>query len=118
MPKYESWQMGAAVRKAIRQAPVVSDAPATRSVPNSRKTKKWCRGKAGVEHVLNVKTHRELKNWVAGSDILKGWLVCYCSKCGKEIESYIPPINSRTAKPVPDWAAEYFRANPEEATSR
>lgn len=116
MPKYESWAMGAAVRKATRQTPV-DDAPRTRGVPNKRDTKRWCRGKVGVEHKLAVKTYRELKG--TGGMAFQGWLVRYCSGCGKEIEQFVPPWRgSASSKPIPKWAEEYFEAHPDERPLR
>jgi hypothetical protein len=118
MPKFESWREGAAVRKATRQARP-DDAPKTRGVPNRRNTKLWCRGKVGVKHVVKVGTYSDLKNWngragsVNLSDAFHGWLVQYCSECGKELQRYVPPFSSHYAKPIPDWAEAYLVEHPE-----
>lgn len=119
MPKYESWSHGAAVRKAGRQSPVVDDAPKTRGVPNNRKTKIWCKGKVGVEHKMAVSTYVLLKGWDArGCGTLghafKGWLIRYCSVCGKELENYMPPLSGMSStRVIPDWAVAYFAEHPD-----
>ncbi len=109
--------MGAAVRKATRQSPI-DDTPRTRGVPNKRNTKLWCKGKVGVEHKPAVKTWFELKNWQGAPTTWKGWLVLYCSECGKELQSYVPPFDNyplRKPHVVPDWAAKHFAEHPEDA---
>jgi hypothetical protein len=122
MAKYSSWREGAVAVKAARQAPVVDDAPATRHVPNKRDTKRWCKGKVGREHKPAVKTYSELKNWQGikgmATDIWQGWVVQYCTECGKELDHYSPPwgnvaLYRKPPPPPPAWAEEYFADHPE-----
>jgi hypothetical protein len=102
--------MGVAVRKAARQT-LVDDAPKTRSVPNKRNTKLWCKGKVGVEHKPVVGTWRAAKNW-SGPNIFHGGLIQYCSECGKEIAQFLPMRGS--ARPTPEWAEAFYVLHPEE----
>ncbi len=120
MPKYSTWREGAAARKDARHT-TPDDAPKTRGVPNKRNTKRWCKGKVGVEHKPAVKTYRELKNWQGigdgqwGSNIFQGWLVRYCTECGKEIDHFYPqPSGHPVPKPTPEWAEEYFKDHPDD----
>ena len=103
----KSWKEGAVARRDARHTSV-PDAPRTRSIPNRRDTKRWCKGKIGVEHVLAIKSYRDLK----GDDspqVFSGWLVRYCSVCGKETDLYMPPWPStRKQKPAPGWVTEFF----------
>jgi hypothetical protein len=112
--------MRSAARKAIRQS-LNSDVSRTRSIPNTRDTKQWCKGKIGVEHKLAVKTYLDLKNWTSPG--FEGWLVRYCATCGKELATYAPPWRTMVPlpqmsrryqpKPMPEWASEFFDAHPE-----
>lgn len=106
--------MGVAVRKAARQT-LVDDAPKTRSVPNRRNTRRWCKGKVGAEHKSVVGTWRALKH-TGGRDfhgtLFHGGLIRYCSECGKEIETFLPMRGS--SRPTPDWAEAFYVLHPEE----
>ena len=93
--------------KIERQAPVVDDAPRTRGVPNKRDTKRWCKGKVGVEHKLTVATRSMPGKDHGLPESFKNWLVRYCTTCGKEIAWYYPM--GRAKKNPPEWVLE-FRA--------
>src|ERR1035441_9105269 len=122
MGKVSSWREATVVRKVARQAPA-PEAPKTRGVPNKRDTKRWGRGSVNVAHKPAVKTYAELKHWQGlkglAQNIWQGWLVRYCSECGKELEHYTPPWGDVAAylkppPPPPEWAEDYFQAHPEE----
>lgn len=114
--------MGAAARRDSRHT-LGSDAAKTRSNPNKRDTKRWCKGKVGIEHKPAVKTYAEIKNWqgikgLAKGDIWQGWLVQYCSTCGKELDHYVPPFGDvalyrKPPPPPPEWAEAFFADHPE-----
>jgi hypothetical protein len=98
------------VKKDPRDA---SRLPLEREVPRSpsltvKKTKRWCRGKVGVEHKLVVSNYADLGklSWLSQA---REWLVLYCSTCGKELDSYTPlPPYILKPSPVPPWAAEHL----------
>jgi hypothetical protein len=106
MPKFESWRHGSTARRDERQAPRPETAHAKGG--SSRNTKRWCRGKVGVEHALVVR-----KKAALGKSYY-GWSKCivrYCSRCGKELDYYWPPSDSwpkemRDKRPAPDWIKE------------
>jgi hypothetical protein len=97
-------------------------------VPNKRDTKRWCKGKVGVEHKPAVKTFSEIKNWQGfgdrkATDLWQGWLVQYCTGCGKELDHYTPPYGDvakyrKPPPPPPAWATEFFEAHPETRPTR
>jgi hypothetical protein len=88
-----SWKArGVIVRDArhTHNGPNVMPGP----MPTKRKdTKRWCRGKAGVEHKLVVVVLRRFT--------LIPSLVRHCSGCGKEFGSY----SGVWGKP-PEWASQ------------
>jgi hypothetical protein len=122
MAKASSWRERANAVKIARQAPA-PEAPKTRGLGNKRDTKRWCKGKVGVKHMPAVKTYAELKNWKGlkglAPNIWQGWLVQYCSECGKELDHYVPPwgdvaVYRKPPPPPPAWAEEFFQAHPDE----
>lgn len=105
MPKFSSWREGSAARRDTRQAPAPLTAN-TRSVPNKRDTKRWCKGKVGVEHKLVVKTRRELgKEHYRSPDKMPS-LCRYCEACGREFDWYHPWFKADRQNP-PQWVVEY-----------
>jgi len=66
----------------------------------SRKnTKKWCRGKVGVQHKLECRKYNE-----APSALSSSWRILVCAKCGKHFDYYYPSSWWKQAKP--DWVTE------------
>jgi len=64
-----------------------------------------------------VKNWRGVGSWGV-SDSFRGWLVQYCSECGRDLASYSPPHRDWPyppggRKPVPEWAEAYYAAHPE-----
>jgi hypothetical protein len=108
MPKFESWREGATVRRDARRT-AVDDTPKTRGL-SSRDTRRWCKGKIGVEHKHEVKPWSDLKK----HGFVLDWLVLFCSTCGKDLDRYIPPHPNwtRKPKPTPEWAAKYIAEHP------
>lgn len=100
----ESWkQSGTKVRDARHTK--VEDA-ATPGLSKKKDTKKWCKGKAGVEHELKCYPYKhDGKN-----KYLKSCYVLACSSCGKEFASYFGTFSS-TKKP--DWVVEEVASNEE-----
>jgi hypothetical protein len=107
MPKFSSWREGSAARRVERQAPAAKDVPKTRG---TRDTKRWCRGRLGVEHRAVVKTRSELGKDTWSRDHLKPlrrqWLIRFCTVCGKEIDHYYP-FGTMIDRPPP-WALEFI----------
>lgn len=106
MPKFNSWRESAAARRDTRQAPAPQN-DNSRSIPNKRDKKRWCKGKTGVEHKFAVASREEL-----GKDHgMKGrgydqWLIRYCTGCGREVAWYYP-LFKRDRKNPPAWVLEY-----------
>lgn len=89
-----SWKArGVAVRDArhTHNGPEISGAPT-----KHKDTKRWCRGKAGVEHTLVVVVMRRFT--------LFPELVRHCSTCGKEFGRYSHHVWS--VKWRPEWATD------------
>lgn len=76
----------------------------TPKLPKKKDTKRWCKGKVGVEHQLKCYSYDELKNKnssLAGS-FGKDWKILACTVCGKEIDRWYP-FGSRKNNAKPDW---------------
>ena len=114
MPKFASWQQGTAARKVVRQVRA-SDAHGTRNIPNGRKTRRFCRGKEGLEHKPAVTTYGATKMARWGVASFDRWLLQYCTVCGKELASYSPPAAApgRVVPPPPEWVLPYLALHPE-----
>jgi hypothetical protein len=102
MGRSTTWKEGAALRRDARHT-AVNDSPRGRSIPNKRDTKKWCRGKPGVEHKPEVMTYAESKRMdMSGfGRQFQGWLIRYCSVCGKELAHWFGRGDP------PDWATAF-----------
>lgn len=76
-----------------------------------KKTKRWCRGKVGIEHKPVVSNYAAIGKlaWLPGAEL---WLVLYCSACGKELDSYTPSHEDHPAfikrRPLPSWASKHL----------
>lgn len=98
MGNQDSWKKSAADRRDDRNTKS-SDQP--KPIAAKKNTKRWCKGKEGVEHILVAITYNDLHKAVVPNTVFNtDWWVRYCSTCGKEIAHYFPFGNS---KPKPDW---------------
>ena len=111
-----SWKArGTAVRDSRHEhaGPEVASAPS-----RPRDTKRWCKGKVGREHALVVRDARELGKYALQT---RQRLVQFCSKCGKELDSWSAPMvcgilqKDGTIKaceifvrPQPEWARKHL----------
>jgi len=106
------------------------DAP-TKKTPSKKDTRKWCRGKEGVEHVValetnswtNPNTHETVRcRWTPWGK--RPHYTCWCRKrcttCGKVMEDYLrdktqcpywveQPSEEEFARLWPTWAAHRRR---------
>lgn len=80
--------------------------------PSKKKdTRKWCKGKKGVEHKKKCVDYRTTKgivtNWPgvwANNSLFKDWKVLICTECGKELAHWTGKMPWETkSRPVPDW---------------
>lgn len=97
----KSWRESANQRRDARHTKSpdeVGKRPAAK-----KDTKKWCRGKVGVEHKPKCVDYRETKNNYAGMGpgFSKGWKLLVCEACGKELDHYYP--FGKAKKNPPDW---------------
>lgn len=70
---------------------------------NSKKnTKRWCKGKAGVEHTGECKAYDDVKH--SGLKCPE-WKILVCKTCGKELDNYWPYPADWNLKPIakPEW---------------
>ncbi len=72
---------------------------------NSRKTRRWCKGKVGVEHKPKCVDYQAVKRWAGAHVALKDWKLLICTVCGKELDTWSPaPTNwGFTWDKKPDW---------------
>ena len=71
---------------------------------NRKDTKRWCKGKEGIEHEPVVYTCKELHMYD-----FDNWLVLTCKNCGKNLELYFPFGKEKKQNP-PEWVKEYRAA--------
>lgn len=64
----------------------------SRPKPAKKDTKKWCRGKVGVEHEPKCMQGR-----------FPEYRILACVKCGKELDHYWPARWMTTQPPRPAW---------------
>lgn len=90
------WRERANKRRDARQ----TKAPVTRAPGGSKRdTKKWCRGKVGVEHTPLCIDYNRLKN----TSYLDGWKVLVCTKCRKELDTWAPVSWMKDDRKPPAW---------------
>jgi hypothetical protein len=75
--------------------------------PAKKNTKKWCRGKVGIEHKPVCRDYSEVKRtglemFGRKVNLYKGWKLLVCAACGKELATYYP-FGSDKRNP-PEWA--------------
>ncbi len=82
-------------------------APETPQHRSRKNTRRWCRGKAGVEHQLAVVKHayigppedRTCLWWPWGKEKYRTWHCCHverCTECGKNLRHLV-------GRECPDW---------------
>lgn len=78
-------------------------------IPSKRKNRKrWCGGHAGREHITECRKYADAKNiyyhlnddWT--TSVYSGWYVLVCTKCGKEVDSYVRIAGRKR----PDWVVD------------
>lgn len=107
----ESYKKQAANRRDERNAKGTITAPGG----SSRSTRRWCKGKIGQAHTLTVTLFSALKraSYTSAATMYKGWLVRYCTTCGKEVDRYYPMPGWPKRRPAPEWAFAYYIEHPE-----
>lgn len=95
------WKEGALKRRDARHTKV-SDEP-TKSVKVAKKkdTKKWCRGKEGVEHKLECVPYSATKKTT--QKFYESWRLLICKTCGKEMDTYFPSLGKFIRRQKPAW---------------
>lgn len=99
------WKIDASKRRDARNARSPGETPKPATANAKKNTRKWCRGKVGIEHQPKCVDHIQTKGW----SILQssGAKLLVCTACGKELDRYWPigPWESYAANhPPPDWA--------------
>lgn len=79
------WKQAAARRRDERNAKP-DDAP-TPGASERKNTKRWCRGKIGVEHQAECRGYNETKRQGLARHS-NSWRVLVCSECGKELKTW------------------------------
>jgi hypothetical protein len=93
MTSYSNWKEGSVKRRDARHTKSSDEHRTT--VPNKRNTKKWCKGKVGVEHKPKCMKYSEVKR---SGKLFDTWRILVCTVCGKELGTYY-----NTKKNKPDW---------------
>lgn len=99
-----SWKKQHADRRDER-ATKAPDAPTKKNA--KKDTKRWCRGKEGVEHKARCRNYDDVKGPLRVSTTIvshHGWKLLVCDVCGKELDFYYP--FGRAKKNPPDWVEE------------
>lgn len=91
-----SWKKSAADRRDARNT---KSPEASKPVPSKKDTKRWCKGKVGVEHKLECRDYVATKN---APEYLNRWKLLICTACGKELERWAP-FGRRANNPPPEW---------------
>lgn len=83
-----------------RDARAAKDELSERPVASAKNTKRWCRGRVGVEHqgqcfrretpIIPARYHYQL----------------ICTVCGKHLDWYWPMVGVPSQKPKPAWLVE------------
>ena len=79
------------IKRRDERATKISDKPkgSLKAPAKKKDTKRWCRGKEGVEHKAECQAH----------PVLKAYKELICTSCGKHLDIYHPRY--KTTKP--DW---------------
>jgi hypothetical protein len=102
------WKARAVRRRDARHTKSPTEIPKARVANAKKDTKRWCRGKTGVEHSPKCVDYRGTK--LAPSDFrgrpinpYEGWKLLVCATCGKELDRYCPR-RGNDKQPRPAWA--------------
>lgn len=81
-----------------------------RPYPGKKDKNRWCKGKIGKEHSLQVAKYSDIKQRYANLKVGKhvfgaNWYLQYCKSCGKEINIYY----SFQKKNKPQWLVDYLK---------
>ena len=99
-----SWKQEAAQRRDARNAKAPEPDP-LKPKPAKKDTRRWCRGKEGVEHKTECRDYDAVKgDLIVGTTVIggrKGWKILVCTVCGKELKRYYP--FGKEKKNPPDW---------------
>jgi hypothetical protein len=94
------WDRDAARRRDVRRSKAPSDTPRPRS---SKDTKRWCRGKEGVEHQAKCVSYLESKNepppQPGSLDVRARWRTLLCAVCGRHL-AYFWPFTTKEEPPA------------------
>ena len=72
---------------------------------SAKDTRKWCRGKVGVEHKPVCVAYGELKSTTATTPISREWRTLVCTECNKHLDHWCPWPWTRNKK-KPGWVVE------------
>ncbi len=64
-----------------------------------KNTRKWCRGKVGIEHMPKCFAYGHGRGAALG--IFADWRTLVCTTCGKRLDSWCPW--QRETRPTPPW---------------
>lgn len=101
------WKEGANKRRDARHTKT-DDEPKRSLKPAKTKkdTKRWCRGKIGIEHDAVCLTYDEAKSVNDNSGFFHKYMAQYrylvCKNCGKELATYYGASNQKK----PDWVTK------------
>lgn len=89
-----SYRVSANKRRDQRQAKINVKPPSG----GRKDTKRWCRGKVGVEHTPVCVDYNAHKNvgW------FPGWKLLICSECKRQLDSWMPVSWCKDKEP-PEW---------------
>ena len=95
------WKKDAAWRRDARNVKAPEGRPAGGS---GRDTKRWCRGKIGVEHEPKCVDFQASKRWVGERcDALARWKLLVCTACGRELAVYLGGKDKFAWVTAPEW---------------
>lgn len=89
------WKKAANKRRGIRQDK--PDDAAVKPAGKCKNTKRWCKGKVGVDHEPKCMLYKNARP----EGYTHYWRELVCSKCGKILAYYYPSY--RSLEPKPAW---------------
>lgn len=105
--RMSEWRVGAARRRDARNTRSPAEVPKGAAANAKKNTKRWCRGKVGVEHKPKCVDYAETKFIGDGHSLKRlytGWKLLVCTECGRELAKHWP-IGSQKKNP-PEWVKE------------
>lgn len=100
--KERTWKERANRRRDLRQEKTPNEVPPPGAASAGKDTKRWCRGKVGVEHQPKCMGYNDLKGGGRIASMSRDWKILACTVCGKEL-AYWYPFGSRKNNPKPEW---------------